>query len=240
MKVRYDKEEDILMIEVSDEPIDYAEQVDSIIVHLTKEGKPVLLEILDASQFIEEVQKWMEGLVIKGDRMDEEKLKNIYQKHSKSGCIIREWEEKVRKAYPMLTKRAREMPYDEMPIAYGELGAKIGLYPLSDLFPLKIGWICGACSEYEHCEGRPLISALVVNKETSRPGKGFWGLPGIPRHLRKTSGIGEITPFPLDRDAQRDAFWIEQLKQIDRVWKGSAVIEGEISPYEGKGIQGKT
>ncbi len=40
------------MYEVSDEPIDYAEEMDSVIVHFTKSGKPVLLEILDASRFL--------------------------------------------------------------------------------------------------------------------------------------------------------------------------------------------
>jgi len=57
MKVRYDKEENILMIKVSDEPIDYAEEVGPIIVHLTKTGKPVLLEIMDASEFLTEATK---------------------------------------------------------------------------------------------------------------------------------------------------------------------------------------
>ena len=52
MKVRYSSDEDILMYEVSNEPIDYAEEMDSVIVHFTREGKPVLLEILDASKFL--------------------------------------------------------------------------------------------------------------------------------------------------------------------------------------------
>jgi hypothetical protein len=45
------------MYEVSDEPIDYAEEMDSVIVHFTKEGKPVLLEILDASKFLAQAAK---------------------------------------------------------------------------------------------------------------------------------------------------------------------------------------
>ena len=49
MKIKYDSEVDILTIEVSGEGIDYAEEVGGIIVHFTKEGKPVVLEILDAS-----------------------------------------------------------------------------------------------------------------------------------------------------------------------------------------------
>ncbi len=52
MKISYNREQDILMYEVSDEPIDYAEEVGPIIVHFSKKGKPVLMEILDASEFI--------------------------------------------------------------------------------------------------------------------------------------------------------------------------------------------
>ena len=58
MKIHYDREEDILMLEVSDEgEIDHAEQVDSVIVHFTEAGEPVLLEILDASEFLSAVIK---------------------------------------------------------------------------------------------------------------------------------------------------------------------------------------
>ncbi len=57
MKVRYSREEDILLIEVSNEPIEHAEEVGSIIVHFTKDEKPVLLEILDASEFLAETTK---------------------------------------------------------------------------------------------------------------------------------------------------------------------------------------
>lgn len=57
MKVEYSKKEDILMYEVSEEPIDYAEEMDSVIVHFAKSGKPVLLEILDASKFLAQTMK---------------------------------------------------------------------------------------------------------------------------------------------------------------------------------------
>jgi uncharacterized protein YuzE len=51
-KIRYSKDVDALLIELSDKPIDYAEEEGRIIVHFTKEGEPVLLEILDAKNFI--------------------------------------------------------------------------------------------------------------------------------------------------------------------------------------------
>lgn len=51
-KIKYDKDTDILLIEFSDKPIDYAEEEGQLIIHFTKNGEPVLLEILDAKEFI--------------------------------------------------------------------------------------------------------------------------------------------------------------------------------------------
>lgn len=55
MKVKYSPEENILIYEVSRAPIDYAEEVGDIIVHYSKRRKPVLLEILNASNFLNSV-----------------------------------------------------------------------------------------------------------------------------------------------------------------------------------------
>ncbi len=52
MKISYNRDEDIMLLEISPDPIDFAEEMGPIIVHFTKKGKPVLLEILDASDFI--------------------------------------------------------------------------------------------------------------------------------------------------------------------------------------------
>jgi uncharacterized protein YuzE len=51
-KIKYSKDVDALLIELSDKPIDHAEEEGQIIIHFTKENEPVLLEIFDASQFI--------------------------------------------------------------------------------------------------------------------------------------------------------------------------------------------
>ena len=53
MKVIYDREEDILTIELlPDVPVDHAEQVGPFIAHFDAKERLVLLEILDASTFI--------------------------------------------------------------------------------------------------------------------------------------------------------------------------------------------
>lgn len=51
-KIKYDKETDILIIELSEKPIDYAEEEGQMIIHFTKDEEPVLLEVLDAKEFI--------------------------------------------------------------------------------------------------------------------------------------------------------------------------------------------
>ena len=56
-KLRYDKEDDVLMIWFSRGPVDYAEQEENLIVHFSKEHKPVLMEILDASTFLKETAR---------------------------------------------------------------------------------------------------------------------------------------------------------------------------------------
>ncbi|MBU2100670.1 DUF2283 domain-containing protein [Candidatus Micrarchaeota archaeon] len=50
MKYKYDKQTDIMIIELSTEKPDFAEQEGDIITHYTKENKPVEIEILNASK----------------------------------------------------------------------------------------------------------------------------------------------------------------------------------------------
>jgi uncharacterized protein YuzE len=51
-KIRYSKDVDALLIELSDKQIDYAEEEGQMIIHFSKEGEPVLLEILAAKDFL--------------------------------------------------------------------------------------------------------------------------------------------------------------------------------------------
>ena len=59
MKYKYDKETDILIIELSREKPDFAEQKGNIITHYNKDNKPVEIEILDASIETSEMLKAM-------------------------------------------------------------------------------------------------------------------------------------------------------------------------------------
>ncbi|GIV79518.1 MAG: hypothetical protein KatS3mg050_3912 [Litorilinea sp.] len=66
MKIQYDREEDVLTIEVMPQgTIDHAEQTDSMIAHFTADGQLVLLEILDASHFLTSVLQ----VALRGEQM---------------------------------------------------------------------------------------------------------------------------------------------------------------------------
>ena len=54
MNFRYDKQDDVLMIWFSKEPVDYAEKNKNVIVHFSKKNTPILVEILDASKMLKE------------------------------------------------------------------------------------------------------------------------------------------------------------------------------------------
>lgn len=51
-KVVYEPEDDVLNIWLSKKPIDYAEDENGVIVHYTKDNKPVYIEIIDATKFL--------------------------------------------------------------------------------------------------------------------------------------------------------------------------------------------
>lgn len=57
IKYRYDREDDVLMVFLGKGKIDDAQQSGNIISHFSANGKLLLLEILDASKFLEQTSK---------------------------------------------------------------------------------------------------------------------------------------------------------------------------------------
>lgn len=57
-RISYEPEADVLSVEVSREaPIDHAREVGNVVVHFTKHNVPVLVEVLNASQFVTQAAK---------------------------------------------------------------------------------------------------------------------------------------------------------------------------------------
>lgn len=57
MKVKYYKDADLLSLRVSKKPYYDATRNGDLVVHYTKNGQPVLVEILNASKFLKEADK---------------------------------------------------------------------------------------------------------------------------------------------------------------------------------------
>ena len=52
VKISYEPEADVLTYEITNQPIDYAKEIGNIVVHFTKNNIPVLVEILEATKFL--------------------------------------------------------------------------------------------------------------------------------------------------------------------------------------------
>ncbi|MFC1612826.1 DUF2283 domain-containing protein [Patescibacteria group bacterium] len=55
-KISYEPEADVLMWEISNKSIDYAKEIDNVVVHFTANNVPVLIEILEASKFLDKAK----------------------------------------------------------------------------------------------------------------------------------------------------------------------------------------
>ena len=69
MKIKYSPDADVLVIQLrKGNPVDSRDIADGVIVHLSKKGIPLELEILDASRVVErkDVAVAVEELIIKG------------------------------------------------------------------------------------------------------------------------------------------------------------------------------
>ena len=57
MSAKYYKEDDLLVIKLSNTPFMAAEKIGSFLVHYDKARKPVMIEILNASKFLKETSR---------------------------------------------------------------------------------------------------------------------------------------------------------------------------------------
>ena len=55
--MQYDLESNILSWEITKDPIDHSLELGNFIIHLSKLKKPVLIEILNASKFVGQMDK---------------------------------------------------------------------------------------------------------------------------------------------------------------------------------------
>jgi len=113
------------------------------------------------------------------------------------------------KAYDKLKETARAGPGST--ITYVEVAEVMGINPKNPHIGGIIGTIVGAMSEDEDNLGKPLLSAIVVNKSgdlAGKPGPGFYELAEL---------LGRLKPGTTDEE--KSDFWKEELKRIYATYK---------------------
>ena len=83
---------------------------------------------------------------------------------------------------------------------YGELAPSLNLDMNLDNNRVEIGRILGEISTYEHQQGRPLLTAIVVHKRDNRPGVGFFNL---------ARELGLYCPGD-----NQEAFWTKEVNRV--------------------------
>lgn len=119
-------------------------------------------------------------------------------------------------------RRLVDLAKKRQTITYGELKKEFRI-PRGHPKPgIGIGPVVGDISNYEHSRGRPRISAIVVHGDSSRricplghPSGGFFGLDGIPDHLRRPP-TAQKNPKLTEQEQE---FVREQQEEVWGWWK---------------------
>lgn len=125
-----------------------------------------------------------------------------------------EWNTKINPAhvsavYAHLLTRARGGEQ----VTYGELAPLVGIAKWGNHAQWYIGWVLGYIAEAEVREGRPMLSAIVVNKSGS-PGVGLWNLA-----TELALYHGPIPESGGSIPAEAHAFWVAQRQGVFDQWK---------------------
>ena len=100
--------------------------------------------------------------------------------------------------------RAREF------VHYDELAKLLGVDMSNEHWAVQVGKVLDPINEAEVAAGRPMLSAIVVSKDTMLPGRGFFTLG---QQLRRTEpGEDEI------------AFAIRQIRRVHDYWSREAAL----------------
>ena len=95
---------------------------------------------------------------------------------------------------------------NEGTITYSEVASRAGIDTQLDGWNWRIRNILDTISRREHRNGRPLLSGVVVNKETGMPGAGFFKL---------AKGLG------LYNGGDDIAYWLEELRRVHAHWRNA-------------------
>jgi len=155
--------------------------------------------------------------------MDELFAKKLYHEYGVGrGLSEVDYVQLVKDSYMDLTGMAREGNL----VLYEDLGAfqklKKSGYKGDELLIL-LGAVVGACSEYEAANNHPLLSSIVINRDTRKPGSGFFYLSKVPASLSRKNWEDRNLRPPEIVVRQREAFWLYEVQRVHEWWQKSDI-----------------
>ena len=108
-------------------------------------------------------------------------------------------EDKIRVVQEKLIQIARRKELTN----YTEAGSWVDLDMSTDVGRILIAQILDEINSDEVSQGHPMLSALVIYKDISRPGSGFF---------QCARGLGRFT------DDDEDGFWAKEVKAVHNWW----------------------
>jgi hypothetical protein len=94
-------------------------------------------------------------------------------------------------------------------VYYSELAKLLGIDMDNPHFGVQVGRVLDEINQDEVADGRPMLSAIVVSKDTMLPGKGFFTLG---QQLRRTL-----------RDNDEISCALREMKRIHEYWSKEAL-----------------
>jgi hypothetical protein len=88
-------------------------------------------------------------------------------------------------------------------VYYIEIAPLLGIDTGDPYFGARVGRVLDEANHAEHAAGRPLLSAVVIAKDTGMPGEGFFT---CARNLRRYAGRDDL------------AYWVEELRRVHDYW----------------------
>jgi hypothetical protein len=106
-----------------------------------------------------------------------------------------------------LYSRLQQIAANEQVATYSDVAPLVGLDMSFADDRATISALLDEISGYEHGQGRPLLSVVIVQSESGRPGKGFYK---FARSLGLYSGRSDVDEME---------FFISSVREAHRVWR---------------------
>lgn len=102
-----------------------------------------------------------------------------------------------------LYEKLREIARAQKTVIYSEIAPIAGIDTGNPHFAALVGQLLDEINRVEAENGRPLLSAVVIGKDTGMPGRGFFN---CARDLKRYSGNDDLE------------YWLQELQQVYDHW----------------------